>query len=49
MIAEHARLNPKKIVFASNDFTSAQALVVFAEVCLLAGFTLDAHHSSSGQ
>jgi len=43
MITEHARLNPKEIEFASNDFTSAQALVVFAEVSLIAGFTLHAH------
>jgi hypothetical protein len=40
-------LNPQEVEFTSNDFTSAQALIVLAEERLLACFTLDAHYSSS--
>jgi len=43
MIAEHTSLNPQEVILTSYDFASCKPLIVFAEVDLLASFTLNAH------
>jgi len=47
--AHHTTLNPQEVVFTTYNFTSAQALVMFAEVSLIAGFTFHAHGKHSLQ